>query len=89
MTNGVFSDYELDELGFKFEGEDAYQSAKCIGSSEEEMEVKVIQKLCRGIVAKERVKGTGRGTVKLTAHIPYYIYVSMQPADDTDRNLKS
>ena len=31
MTNGVFSDYELDELGFKFEGDDAYQSAKCIG----------------------------------------------------------
>ena len=77
MTNGVFSDYELDELGFKFEGEAAYMSAKCIGSSEEEMEVKVITKTCRGIVAKERVKGTGRGTVKLTAHIPYDIYTAM------------
>jgi hypothetical protein len=77
MTNGVFSDYELDELGFKFEGEEAYKSAKCIGSSEEEMEVKVITKLCRGIIAKERVKGTGRGTVKITAHIPYDIYMAM------------
>lgn len=77
MTNGVFSDYALEELGFKFEGDDAYKSAKCIGAAEEEMEVKVITKLCRGIVAKERVKGTGRGTVKLTAHIPYDIYNAM------------
>jgi len=77
MTNGVFSDYALEELGFKFEGDEAYKSAKCIGAAEEEMEVKVITKLCRGIVAKERVKGTGRGTVKLTAHIPYDIYNAM------------
>lgn len=77
MTNGVFSDFELDELGFKFVGGDAYKSAKCIGASEEEMEVKVITKSCRGIVVKEKVKGTGRGTVKVTAHIPYDIYVSM------------
>ena len=77
MTNGVFSDYELDELGFKFEGETAYQSAKCIGAAEEEMEVKVITKSCRGVVAKEKVKGTGRGTVKVTAHMPYEIYIAM------------
>lgn len=77
MTNGVFSDYSLEELGFKFGEETAYQSAKCNGAFEEEMEVKVIQKLCRGIVSKEKVKGTGRGTIKLTAHIPYAIYVAM------------
>ena len=77
MTNGVFSDYELDELGFKFEGGEAYQSAKCIGGAEEEMEVKTITKLCRGVIVKERVKGTGRGTVKITAHIPYDIYNAM------------
>lgn len=77
MENNIFSDYEVDELGFNFEGESAYQSAKCIGSAEEEMEVRVITKLCRGIVAKEKVKGTGRGTVKVTAHIPWAIYVSM------------
>ena len=77
MTNGVFSDYELDELGFKFEGTEAYQSAKCIGAAEEEMEVKVITKSCRGVVAKEKVKGTGRGTVKVTAHMPWEIYTEM------------
>lgn len=77
MTNGVFSDYEVDEVGFLFEDADAYASAKCIGSSEEEMEVKVITKLCRGVVAKEKVKPTGRGTVKLALHIPKAIYDEM------------
>ena len=77
MTNGVFSDYELEELGFKFEEENAYQSTECVGAVEEEMEVKVITKLCRGVISKERVKGTGRGTVKITVHIPYAIYISM------------
>ena len=77
MLEKVFSDYEVDELGFKFEGAENYQSAKCIGSSEEEMEVKVVTKLCRGVIVKEKVKPTGRGTVKITAHIPYDIYVAM------------
>lgn len=77
MTNGVFSDYEVDEIGFQFEGETDFQSAKCIGASEEEMEVKVITKSCRGVIAKEKVKPTGRGTVKLTLHIPMAIYLAM------------
>lgn len=77
MINGVFSDYELDEIGFKFEDSEAYQSAKCIGSYEEEMEVKVITKSCRGVIAKEIVKPTGRGTIKLTAHMPRAIYLDM------------
>lgn len=74
MTNGVFSDYEVDEIGFLFAEESTYKSAKCIGASEEEMEVKVITKSCRGVIAKEKVKPTGRGTVKLTLHIPKEIY---------------
>lgn len=77
MTERVFSDYEVDEIGFKFEDEESYQSAKCIGAAEEEMEVKVITKSCRGIVAKEIVKGTGRGTVKLTLHMPWGIYTKI------------
>ena len=73
----VFSDFELDEIGFKFKGKEAYENAKCIGACEEEMEVKIITKSCRGIPVKEIVKGTGRGTLKITAHIPWAIYVAM------------
>ena len=77
MTNGVFSDYEVDEIGFQFEAKTGYQSAKCIGAAEEEMETKVITKLCRGVISKEKVKPTGRGTVKLTLHMPWAIYTEM------------
>lgn len=68
------SEYELDLLGIKFSGSEEYKNIKCIGSCEEDMETKVIQKSCRGVVVKEVVKGTGKGTLKLTAHIPWDIY---------------
>lgn len=74
MTNGVFSDFELDQLGIKFNGEEAYQSVDCVGSCEEEMESKIVTKSCRGIVVKKTVKGTGNGTLKITAHIPWDVY---------------
>lgn len=74
MTNGVFSDFELDQLGIKFKDTEEYQSVNCVGSCEEEMESKVITKSCRGIVVKKIVKGTGNGTLKITAHIPWAVY---------------
>lgn len=74
MTNGVFSEFELQEMGIKFNSSDEYQAANCVGSCEEEMEVKVISKSCRGVVFKETVKGTGKGTLKLSMHVPYNIY---------------
>ncbi len=73
-SNWTGSDFEIDQLGIKFEGADAYESVNCIGSVEEEMEAKVVTKKCRGVVAKTRVKGTGAGTLKITAHIPWAVY---------------
>lgn len=73
----VFSDFEVDQIGFKFSGSDAYKSAECIGSYEEGMNAKVITKKCRGVVRKKIVKGTGEGTLKISAHIPYDIYTEM------------
>lgn len=74
MTNGVFSDFELDQLGIKFKDAEAYQSVNCVGSCEEEMTAKVITKSCRGVVVKTVTKGTGNGTLKITAHIPWAVY---------------
>ena len=68
------SDFELDQLGFKFAGTEAYVNVSCIGSIEEEMEVKTVTKSCRGVVAKRRSRGTGAGTLKLSAHIPWAVY---------------
>lgn len=77
MTNGVFSDFEVREMGIKFASSTAttYQTANCVGSCEEEMETKVITKSCRGVVKKKKVKGTGAGTLSLSLHMPWEIYV--------------
>ena len=70
----VFSEYELREMAVKFKSEESYVNADCVGSCEEEMETKVISKSCRGVVVKETVKGTGKGTLKLSMHMPYEIF---------------
>ena len=44
MTNGVFSEYELREMGIKFKSEEAYKTANCVGSCEEEMNAKALAK---------------------------------------------
>ena len=75
MTNGVFSEYELREMGVKFDGSEEYIAANCVGSCEEELNVKVISKSCRGVVFKTTVKGDGTGTLKLSMHLPYEIFV--------------
>ena len=69
-----YSEYEVTKIGFKFEGEDAYVSVACVGSSEEEMEQKAIKKKCRGVETTVAVKGTGKGTVKVSLHIPIAVY---------------
>lgn len=74
MQNGVFSDFELKQIGFKFKSASEYIVAKCVGSCEEEMETKVITKSCRGVVVKKVVKGTGNGTLKVTLHMPWAVY---------------
>lgn len=75
MTNGVFSEYELREMGIKFKSADAYKTASCVGSCEEELEAKVVSKSCRGVVFKKTVKGTGTGTLSLSMHMPQDIFV--------------
>lgn len=69
------SEFEVKKIGFKFADAEAYQTVECIGSMEEDMAVKTVTKKCRGVVRKKRTRGTGEGTVKLTVHIPYAIYV--------------
>ena len=74
MTNGVFSEFELEEMGIKFASSEEYQAANCVGSSEEEMNVKVVSKKCRGAVVKKVPKGDGTGALKISMHMPYEIY---------------
>ena len=74
MNGWTGSDFELDQLGIKFDGDDSYTSVNCVGSMEEDMTVKSVSKSCRGVVVKKRSKGTGEGTLKVTAHIPWAVF---------------
>ena len=76
-TSQVFSEYELKSMGIKIAGTDEYKAADCVGSSEEELECKIITKKCRGVIAKTVVRGTGNGTLKLSMHMPKDIYDEM------------
>lgn len=86
MTKGVFSEFEVKEQWIKVAGEENYATMSCVGSSEEELEVKVITKKCRGVKAKEKVKGTGSGTLTESLHVPRDVYNKMY--DMTRANLK-
>lgn len=86
MTKGVFSEFEVKEQWIKVAGEENYSTMSCVGSSEEELEVKVITKKCRGVKAKEKVKGTGSGTLTESLHVPRDVYNKMY--DMTRENLK-
>lgn len=75
--NRVFSDFEVDKWGIKTAGSEAYKVVECIGSCEEEMNTRIITKKCRGVVKKKKVKPTGDGKYKVTAHIPWDIYTEI------------
>lgn len=75
MTNGVFSDFEIDAMSVKFDGSDTALAMNCVGSVEEELTAKEITKKCRGVVIKDVVKGTGEGTLTISAHVPYDLFI--------------
>lgn len=74
MINGVFSDYEIDQMSVTFADAESATAMNCVGSAEEEMTAKVITKKCRGVTIKNIVKGTGEGTLTISAHVPYTIF---------------
>ena len=74
MTNGVFSDFEVEKLGVKFKDATETKAMNCVGSIEEDMTQKNIIKKCRGVTIKNITKGTGEGTLAISVHMPYDIY---------------
>ena len=77
MTNGVYSEYELREMGIKTTDAETYASANCVGSCEEELDTKVVSKSCRGVVVKKTVKGAGTGKLTVSMHMPWDIYTDV------------
>jgi hypothetical protein len=75
-TDSVFSEFEVKKLSFKFDGMTSAMSVPCVGSIEEECEVRKVVKKCRGVVRKRSTRGTGCGTVKVSVHMPYRLFVA-------------
>ena len=75
MTNGVFSDFEIDRMSVKFADAEKALAMNCVGSVEEELTAKEITKKCRGVIIKDVVKGTGEGTLTISAHVPYDLFI--------------
>ena len=82
----VFSEYEIKETAIKFEGGQDFEKIGCVGSFEEELETRIVTKKCEGVVVKSVTRGAGSGTVKMSLHINYNLYVQMFGMDNA--NLK-
>ena len=71
-----FSNYEIKESSIKFnDAEGTFIRLGCVGTLDEELECVVIQKKCAGVVQKTRTIGTGNGTLTLSLHMRYDLYV--------------
>lgn len=83
----VFSEFEARCMNFIF-GEADYYDVKCVGKVEQESTIRNITKKCRGQVTKKRTRPTGEGTLKVTAHLPYELYVRLHDMERTDTLLE-
>lgn len=71
----VFSNYEVKNASIKFADGAECTKLGCVGSLEEELEVKVVTKNCEGVLAKSVARGSGSGTLSLSLHMKYDLYV--------------
>ena len=75
----VFSEYEVRAM-YATVGSDTCE-VKCIGSLEESTDVITTSKKCRGVVVTKRTRGTGNGTLKVSLHIPWKLYMTLMGMD--------
>lgn len=84
MRSTDFSRWELRKFSIKVAGDDTtFKSADCVGSIEEEFETKRVEKKCRGVVTKVKIKPIS-GTLNVNMHIPYDVYCEMYDMVRTD-----
>ena len=71
----VFSDFEIKNASIKFKDAETYTKLGCVGTCSDELEVKVVTKNCEGVLAKSVARGSGSGTLSLSLHMKYDLYV--------------
>lgn len=71
----AFSEYEIKNSSIKFEDAETFEKIGCVGSLEEELEVKVVTKNCEGVQVKSVARGATNGTLNVNLHMRYDLYV--------------
>lgn len=72
----VFSNFEIKNASIKFANSETSEYTKlgCVGTAEEELEVRVVTKNCEGVLAKSVARGAGSGVVTMSLHMKYNLY---------------
>lgn len=81
-TYQEFSEFELEQMNIRIDGETQYEESGAVGSVEETMDVKSVIKKYKGVEAKNRTKGTGTGTLKYSMHMNYEKYKKLFGMED-------
>lgn len=81
----AFSQFEIKESSIKFNDDTSGSFTKlgCVGKLDEELECIIVNKKCEGVVAKTRTIGTGNGSLTLSLHMRYDLYVKAFGMEDT------
>ena len=74
MYTTELSEFEIEKQYIKIGSDGTFTDMSCIGTSDEELEVKTVTKSCAGTVVKTATRGTGNGTLTESLHMPYDIY---------------
>lgn len=77
MDKQVYSPFEIHNCAIKFKGDEKAERIGCMGSIEENADVKVVTKKCEGVEETVAVKPTGTGEVKMSLHIRWKHYVKI------------
>lgn len=81
-----FTEVEITELGIRIGVAVKADVLSCVGKLEEEMNCKTMTKKCGARILKTRTKGTGDGTVKVSAYVPQDMFADLYGMTRT--NLK-
>lgn len=79
ITSTDFTEVEVTKIGIKTKNDSVTKAdiISCVGSLEEEMNCKTMQKKCGTRVMKTSTKGTGDGTVKVTMYAPQDLFADL------------
>lgn len=77
MDKKVYSPFEIHNCAIKFKDSEKADRIGCMGSLEENADMKTITKKCEGVEETVSSRPTGTGELKLSLHIRWEHYVRM------------